>query len=171
MNKISKYLITVVIMISTTAVVIAEDYKIGVVNPLYILELSPQGKSMSALLQKEFEPKLRELEVLQKKMLADNERRKKDAAIMSETELRKLDRDIVLQQRDIKRKEEQYNDDLNFRKNEEISKVQKDIIEAIQAVAQQNSYDIVLGQGVYHASAKVNMTQQVLDYLSTKAGD
>ena len=87
---------------------------------------------------------------------------------MSETERTKLERDIISQRRELKRKSDQFREDLNFRQNEEISKIQKDIIDAVRIVAQQNNYDIVLYDGVIHASARVNITQQVIDQLRAK---
>ena len=144
----------------------AQSYKIGVVNALQLLEQSPQAQAMRAQLQREFEPMDRELVVAQKKLKDTEDQLAKDAAIMSESERQRLERDIITQRRELKRKQDQFREDLTFRQNEEISKIQKDIIEAIRIVAQQNNYDIVLSEGVIHASGKVNMTQQVVDYLN-----
>ena len=88
---------------------------------------------------------------------------------MSEAERSKLERDIVTQRRALKRKSDQFNDDYTFRRNEEVSKIQKELIKAVQAVANANKYDIVLSDGVIYASPKVNITQTVIDYLNTNA--
>lgn len=170
MNKINKYLITSVILLGATASVFAEDYKIGVVNPVSLLENSPQAKAMNAQLQKEFDPVQRELVVMQKKLKESEDQLAKDAAIMTEDNKQKLERDIITQRRELKRKSDQATEDLRFRQNEELTKIQKEIIEAIRAVAQRNGYDIVLSEGVVHASSKVNMTQLVIDYLNANAG-
>jgi outer membrane protein len=146
----------------------AEDYKIGVVNQLQLMEQSPQATAMRAQLQKEFEPIDRELVVMQKKLKEAEDRLTKDSAIMSEAERQKLERDIIAQRRELKRKSDQFQEDLTFRRNEEISKMQKDILTAVQAVAQQGNYDIVLYDGVIHASPKVNITQQVIDHLKAR---
>lgn len=165
MNKLSKYLIILTVALGATTSVVADDYKIGVVNSLQLMEQSPQAAAMKALLQKEFEPTNRELIVMQKKLKDDEDRLTKDSAIMSESERSKLERDIIGQRRELKRKQDQFRDDVNFRQNEEVTKIQKVIIQAVQAVAKDNNYDIVLSDGVIFASNKVNITQKVLDYL------
>jgi len=168
LKTIRKFMIVTVMSLGLVASVAAEDYKIGVVNQLQLMEQSPQAAAMRAQLQKEFEPVDRELVVMQKKLKDAEDRMTKDSAIMSETERTKLERDIISQRRELKRKSDQFREDLNFRQNEEISKIQKDIIEAVRVVAQQNNYDIVLYDGVIHASARVNITQQVIDQLQAK---
>ena len=168
MKTFSKILILGLISFGVTMMAVADDYKIGVVNQLQLMEQSPQAATMRAQLQKEFEPVDRELVVMQKKLKDAEDRMTKDSAIMSEAERTKLERDIIAQRRELKRKSDQFREDLNFRQNEEISKIQKDIIEAVRIVAQQNNYDIVLYDGVIHASARVNITQQVIDQLKLK---
>lgn len=165
MNTFSKILIVTLMSSGLAATSVAEDYKIGVVNQLQLMEQSPQAAAMRAQLQKEFEPVDRELVVMQKKLKEAEDRMSKDGAIMSDAEKQKLDRDIVSQRRELKRKSDQFQEDLQFRRNEEISKIQKDIIEAVRVVAQQGNFDIVLYDGVIHASARVNITQQVIDQL------
>ena len=169
MSKLTKYLIIIMITLGAATTVVAEDYKIGVVNTLQIMEQSPQAAAMKAKLQKEFSPVDRQLVAMQKKLKDSEDRLTKDSAIMSESERSKLERDIINQRRELKRKQDQFKDDLNFRQNEEVTQVQKEILKAVQAVAKANNYDIVLSNGVVHASAKVNITQKVLDYLNANA--
>ena len=45
-------------------------------------------------------------------------------------------------------------------------KIQKQIIESIQQVAEDNKYDLVLSEGVLYASPKVDMTGLVIEYLT-----
>jgi len=157
------------ITLGAATTVVADDYKIGVVNSLQLMEQSPQAAAMKAQLQKEFEPVDRELVVMQKKLKESEDRLTKDSAIMSESERSKLERDIIGQRRELKRKQDQFRDDLNFRQNEEVSKIQKEIIKAVQTVARENNYDIVLSDGVIFASSKVNITDKVINYLKANS--
>jgi outer membrane protein len=145
--------------------VFAEDYKIGAVNTIRLLEQSPQAENMRAQIEKEFAPKDRELVAAQKKLKDMEDRLAKDAAIMSETERRNLERDIINDRRELKRSQDEFREDLTFRRNEEMAKIQKEIIEAIQSVAKQNGFDIVLTEGVIYASPKVDITAMVVDAL------
>ncbi len=63
------------------------------------------------------------------------EKLNKDGAIMSEQERTKLERDIINAKRDLKRSHDEFREDLNFRRNEEMTKIQKKIAEVIQKFA------------------------------------
>lgn len=148
----------------------AEDYKIGAVNAIRILEQSPQAEKMRSKIETEFAPRDKQLVTAQKKLKEMEDRLAKDSAIMNEAERKKLERDIINERRDLKRSQDEFREDLTFRRNEEIAKIQKEIVEAIQVVAKQNNFDIVLSDGVIYASQKVDMTSLVIDYLNKKNG-
>jgi outer membrane protein len=149
---------------------LAEDYKIGAVNSVRLWDQAPQAENMKTQLEKEFAPRDRELVGAQKKLKEMEDRLAKDAAIMSENERRNLERDIIEARRDLKRAQDEFREDLTFRRNEEMAKIQKEVVEAIQVVAKQNNFDVVLFEGVIYASAKVDMTQLVIDYLKKQSG-
>ncbi len=48
---------------------------------------------------------------------------------------------------------------------EEFAKIQKRIVEAIQQVAKDNNYDVVLSKGIIYASSKVDISGLVIEYL------
>lgn len=169
MKKISTLLFVIgicVAMLSGSA--FAADYKIGAVNAVRILEQSPQAEIMRKEIEKEFSPRDQELVAMQKKLKDNEDRLSKDSAIMSDTERKKLERDIINQRRELKRSQDEFREDLTFRRNEEIAKIQKEIVEAIQVVAKENNFDLVLSDGVIFASPKVDITQLVIDHLSKK---
>jgi len=148
----------------------AEDYKIGAVNSVRLWDQAPQSENMKTQLEKEFAPRDRELVGEQKKLKEMEDRLAKDAAIMSENERRNLEREIIESRRDLKRAQDEFREDLTFRRNEEMAKIQKEVIEAIQIVAKQNNFDVVLFEGVIYASSKVDMTQLVIDHLKKSGG-
>jgi len=139
--------------------------KIGAVQVLKVLEQSPQYQAAGKRIDKEFEPRGKVLIAEQKKIKDLEDKLNKDSAIMSESEISKLEREIVAKRRDYKRDQDEYREDLNFRRNEELAKIQKAIFEAIQKVAKDNNYDVVLSEGVIYASSKADMTQLVIDSL------
>ena len=145
--------------------VIADDYRIGAVNAIRILEQSPQAEKMRNLLEQEFAPRDRELVATQKSLKEMEDRLTKDAPIMSEAERSKLERDIINARRELKRNQDEFREDLTFRRNEEIAKIQKDIVNAINTIARENGFDMVLNEGVIYASPKVDISQLVIDQL------
>lgn len=166
-------IVAIAIFLATSpfASVSADDYKIGVVNAIRILEQSPQAEKMRKQIEKEFAPRDRELVASQKKLKELEDRLTKDAAIMSESERKKLERDIINQRRDLKRSQDEFREDLTFRRNEEIAKIQKEIVTAINAVAKTSGFDIILSEGVLFASSKVDISQQIIDHLNKKSAN
>ena len=145
-----------------------ETYKLGAVNAIRVLEQSPQADVARKMIEKEFAPRDKELVADQKKIKELEDRFNKDRAIMSEQERSKLERDIISMKRDLKRNQNEFREDLNFRRNEEFAKIQKRIVEAIQQVAKDNNYDVVLSEGVIYASSKVDISGMVIEYLKKK---
>ena len=144
---------------------LAADYKIGVVNAVKVLEAAPQADTARKKLEKEFATRDRELVAAQKALKGLEDRMVKDGAIMSETERSRLERDIVNKRRELKRDSDEFREDVNFRRNEEFGKIQRDIVEAIRVVAKAQKYDFVLGEGVIYSSATVDITQAIVEHL------
>ena len=149
-----------------SSAVFAADYKIGVVNALKVLEAAPQAEQAKAKLEKEFAGKDRELVAAQKSLRTLEERMTKDGAIMSDAERTSLERDILNKRRDLKRSQDEFREDVNFRRNEEFAKIQKQIVEAIKAEATEKKYDLILGEGVIFAGPKVDITEDVIKRLT-----
>ena len=166
MKNLFKLLITTFLALSFSSQVYAEEaLKIGAVQVLKVLEQSPQYQAAGQALDKEFEPRSKKLIAEQKKIKSLEDKLSKDRAIMSEGEISKMERDILNKRRDLKRSQDEFREDINFRRNEELAKIQKTIFEAVQKVSKDNSYDIVLSEGVVYASPKADMTQLVIDAL------
>lgn len=158
----------ILIIFSTTLwfdSVYAADYKIGAVNTIQILEQAPQSIAADKTIKEEFSSRDRELLAAQKKIKSMEERLAKDSAIMSEEELKNIERDIVSSRRDLKRDRDEFREDVNFRFNEVRSEIQKEVFNAIVKVAKAEEYDVVFFDGVAYASPKVDMSELVIKYL------
>ncbi len=159
-------LLTILVPIGSS---FAADYKIGVVNAAKILEAAPQAEAARKKLEKEFATRDRNLVALQKDLKGLEDRFSKDGAIMSEAERARLERDIVGKRRELKRDTTEFQEDVNFRRNEEMGKIQIKIKEAIDALAAEQSFDMVLGQGVVFFSGKVDITDAIIERLQKTA--
>jgi outer membrane protein len=147
----------------------AADYKIGVVDAAKILEAAPQAETARKKLEKEFATRDRNLVALQKDLKGLEDRFTKDGAIMSEAERARLEREIVNKRRELKRDTTEFQEDVNFRRNEEMGKIQIKIKEAIDALAKEQSFDMVFGTGVVFFSGKVDITDAVIERLKKGA--
>jgi len=125
------------------------EIKVGVVNFQKLMEEAPQVKSAMQALQNEFGPRQRELVSMQNDLKARDERLAKEAAVMAEADRVKAEKALRDQQREFSRKGGEFQDDLSTRKNEELGKVQRYLLQEIQAYSSAQGFDLVLGEGVF----------------------
>lgn len=164
-QTLSKLLVAVSIALLLPATAMAENYKIGVVNAIKVLEAAPQAEQAKKRLEKEFSSRDKKLVAAQKAVKQKEEKLAKDGAIMSESELKKLQKATLSARRELKRDQDEFRDDLNFRRNEEFGKIQRQIVQAIQKIAKDDKYDLIVGEGVIYASSKVDITKKVVEQL------
>lgn len=143
----------------------AADTRIGIVNTAKLLKEAPQAEEARKKLESEFAPRDIKIVDLQKSIKLLEDKLSKDAAIMSEAARKKQEREIVSQKRDVKRIREEFTEDFNFRRNEEIGKLQKLVSETILYLAKEQQYDIILNESVIYASTQVDITANVLEQL------
>ncbi|HTP40393.1 MAG TPA: OmpH family outer membrane protein [Steroidobacteraceae bacterium] len=168
MNGFSKLAVAMgVAGLALTAPALA-DMKIGVVNSARLIQESPQGKSVQALLQTEFAARQKELQGLQIALKAKEDKLKKDGDTMSADERSRLEKDLKDGSRDYSQKLQNYQDDANTRQNEELSKVQSVLVEEVQNYAREQKFDLILTEAVY-ANPSLDVTSGVLAALQARA--
>lgn len=145
--------------------VLAKEVKIGFVNVAQVLQEAPQAEAARKRLEQEFAPRDKRLVNQQKELEQLQEKLNRDAAVMSDAERGKLEREILSKQRDLKRAQDEFREDFNIRRNEELGKLQREIFEAIKALAKDEGYDLLLTDGVVHASDQVDVTEKVKQRL------
>jgi len=143
----------------------AAELKIGFVNAAKVLEEAPQADDARANLEKEFAPRDKALVATQKRVRKLEEKLTRDGAIMSESERRKLERDIISQKRDLKRSQEEFREDLNIRRNEAFDKLRRRVFEVITDISKKEKYDLVVSDGVVFANDRIDMTAKVVARL------
>ncbi len=92
----------------------------------------------------------------------------KDGLTMSESDRRNKERDLSNLNLEFQRKQRELREDVNLRKNEELSSLQDRINKAVTSVAETEGYDLVVYSGVAYASKKVDITDKVLKSLGKK---
>jgi outer membrane protein len=141
------------------------ETRIGVVNTIKLMSEAPLAKSAQKEIEKDFGPREKKLVAFKKKIRSLEEKLTRDGAIMSEDEGKKLERQIISKRREFKRLNDEFQEDLNIRKNEILSKLQTQINDALRALAKEKKFDIILGHDVLFASPNVDITDQVLEKL------
>ena len=159
-------LFLLVLFVSATSVAYAES-RIGYVNFGKLMEKSQQGQAVRKALESEFSSRDKQLGASRDAILKLEEKLKSDGSIMSESNRVQLERNILSKKRDHNRLRDEYREDINIRRNEEISALQKKVYEVIKKFSQEKDYDLVLTQAVLYASPKVDITEQILQRLNS----
>jgi outer membrane protein len=144
------------------------EIKVGYVDFQKLMTEAPQVKNAMQALQNEFGPRQRELVAMQNDLKARDEKLAKEGAIMAEADRAKAEKSLRDQQREFSRKGGEFQDDLSTRKNEEIGKVQRYLLDEIRTYSSAQGFDLVLGEGVFYSKPQLDITAQVLEVLKTK---
>src|SRR5690606_28065091 len=144
--------------------------KIGVVNVARLIEQSPQSESVTKKLQDEFGPRQRDITAMQQRLRTQQETFQRDAPVMGEQERLNLERQIRDAQRELQRTENEYLEDLNLRRNEELGNLQREVLMKAQEYARAQRFDLLIADpNVIFASTAVDVTEAVLGVLQPGA--
>lgn len=162
-NRISLFLLLMMIAGASQAA----DLKIGFVNVAKVLEKAPQAAKAKTRLETEFSPRDKALVSQQKEIKSLEDKLGRDSAVMGEEERRKLEKDVLDKKRDAARAQQEFSEDFNMRRNEELGNLQKRIVEAVRALAKEESFDLLLTDGVIYANDQIDVTSRVQQKLET----
>ncbi|HET8552015.1 MAG TPA: OmpH family outer membrane protein [Gammaproteobacteria bacterium] len=143
----------------------AADLKVGVVDLQKILQDAPQVKQVKAQLKKEFAPQQRELLAMQQDLQAVEQKLTKKGATMSDSEREAANVKASTLQHEIQQRRNDFLDDLNLRRNQELSKLQRLVLQEVNSYADENHFDLVIGDGVFYASKRINITDEIIKRL------
>jgi len=164
--KMKKCMALILFLIFNVSIVSAE-VKIGFVEIQKILKGAPQTVAANKKLEKEFTKRTAKLKKKVKEINAKEKEFKKNSMTMSETERAKKQRVIQALKIEAQRTEREVREDIDLRRREEIAKVQKQVNIAVERVAKEQNYDLVLYQGVAYAGKKVDITDIVIKALGS----
>jgi outer membrane protein len=146
----------------------AADVKIGFVSIAKILNSAPQAESASKRLEQEFAPRKKGLDEAQKSLRKLEEKLAKDREVMSESQRRNVENDFRNQARELKRSSDEFREDFNLRRNEELGKFQKQVLDVINSVAKEEGFDLVVNDSAtLYFSPQVDATDKVLKRLTS----
>ena len=145
------------------------ETKVGVVNVTRLLQESPQAQAASQALETEFAGRRRELEAQQKDLKAKEDKLQKDGAVMAANERASAEKSLRDGQREVARKQNEFMEDLNVRRNEALGQLQRSVLQEVQGYAKTAGLDVVIADALY-ASPAVDITAQVLAALQARKG-
>ena len=146
--------------------VYAQDVsKIGFVNTDRIFKEATPAKAASAKIEQEFSKRGKELEDVAARLKSMSDKLDKDAAVLSESDRVKRQRDLGDLDKDFQRKQREFREDLNQRRNEELAAVLERSNKVIRQIAESEKFDIVFQDAVY-VSPRIDITDKVIKALN-----
>lgn len=147
----------------------AADLKIGVVDYGKLMEASPQAKTVVEAIRTEFTPRQRDLQNEQQSLKAKEDKLQKDGATMTEDQRTRTEKELRDSYRDLSRKQQEVQDDFNARRNEEMSRLQRTLIEEVRVYAKAQNFDLVIADGVIYSTPTLDITPAILSALQSHA--
>ena len=157
-------LLVIALTVAASAGAQVEGLRIGVVSVNRLLEQAPQFRAAMQALQEEFAPRQRDLVAIQMTLQEKQETYQRDGAVMGEAERLNLEREIREAERDFAREQGNLNEDANIRQNEELTKLQRSLLQEVQNFARSAGYDLVVADALYFSTG-IDITDDVLQAL------
>jgi outer membrane protein len=143
----------------------AQESKVGYVNTQRITAESAPAKSAQTKLEQEFSKRQKELADTQSSLKTFSEKFERDAPTLTETQRVTKQKEFAEMNRDFQRKQREFQEDLNGRRNEELQQVLDKATKAVKLVAETEKYDVVLQEAAYF-NPKNDITDKVLKILN-----
>ncbi|MFY7859755.1 MAG: OmpH family outer membrane protein [Limnohabitans sp.] len=147
----------------------AQEFKIGIVNTDRILRDSNVAKAAQAKLESEFIKREKDLNEAIANFKSAAEKFERDAPTLSESSRAAKQKQLVDQDRELKRRQREFQEDLGARKNEENQMLFERAGRAVKQVAESEKYDLVLQDAAYF-NPKHDITEKVIRALNASVG-
>lgn len=139
--------------------------KIGYVSLERIIRESNGAKLAQERIQQEFSRRDKELQEMAARLKQASEKLERDAPVVGDTERLRRQRELADLDREFQRKQREFREDINQRRNEELATVIERANRVIRQIAEQEKYDVILQEAV-HVSPRIDMTEKVLRALN-----
>ncbi len=145
---------------------LAGDMRIGYVDTERILRESAPAVRAEQKIEKEFSAREQVLKKLTGDIRDLQDFLEKKGANLPAAERRTKERELSNLSAELQREQREFREDLNLRKNEEMSVLLEQANKTIQAIAERENYDLILQEAVYR-NPKIDITDKVLKALAS----
>jgi len=153
------------VLICAAANAYSASIKIAYVNAVKVIEDAPQAKRALAKLEAEFRPRDEKIVETTNKIKELEDRLNKEAIAINASERRGIEKKLLILKRNLKRESQEFREDYNLRRNEELASLQKLVYRVIVDIAKKENYDLVVHEATLYASKKIDITNMVLKKL------
>jgi outer membrane protein len=142
--------------------------KFGFVHTERILRDSVPAVRAQKKIEAEFQKRDRELAGIADQLKRMQAELDKDAMTMGETQRRAKEREFGELNREFQRKQREFREDLNQRRNEELAQVVEQANRIIRMIAEQEKFDIIFQEMPAYVSPRIDITDKVIKALEGK---
>jgi outer membrane protein len=143
----------------------AQESKVGYINTQRITTESAPAKAAQAKLEQEFSKRQKELADQQQALKTLTEKFDRDGPTLNDSQKAARQKEFAETSRDFQRKQREFQEDLNGRRNEELQQVLDKANKAVKQVADAEKYDLIFQEVVYN-NGKHDITEKVLKILN-----
>jgi outer membrane protein len=158
---------TAAIQAQNTAPGSAASGKVGVVDVRQAIVATAEGKQASAELQSQFAARQSELEGLNKQISDIRQRLSAGGDKLSQDEAARLQRQGELLTRQLQRKQDEYQEDVNAAQADVVDRIGRKMIDVLDRYARENGFVIVFDSSaqnspVLYKSTQIDVTQDII---------
>jgi outer membrane protein len=145
----------------------AASGKIGVINVRQAIVGTAEGKQAAAELQSQFAPRQSELESMNKQINDLRQRLEASNGKLSQEEQTRLQREGELKARQLQRKQDEYQEDLNAAQADVFDRIGRKMVDVLDRYARENGYVAVLDSSaqntpILFASTNIDVTPEIV---------
>ncbi|MEN7531061.1 MULTISPECIES: OmpH family outer membrane protein [unclassified Cupriavidus] len=156
------------VALCAAAPAMAQETRIAAVNSERILRDSQPAKVAQVKLEQEFSKRDRELQDMAQKIKGMADKLDKDTAVLADADRQRRQREVADLDREFQRKQREFREDLNQRRNEELAQVLERANRVIRSLAEQRKYDLIVQEAVY-VNPRIDITDDVMKALNAGA--
>jgi len=139
--------------------------KFGFVHTERILRDSVPAVAAQKKIEAEFQKRDRELAGIAGELKRMQEDLDKNAVTMAEAQRRAKEREFGEMNREFQRKQREFREDLNQRRNQELASVVEAANRVIRQIAEQEKFDIIFQEMPAYVSPRIDITDKVIKAL------
>jgi outer membrane protein len=140
--------------------------KLGFVNTERILRDAQPAQRAQKKIEAEFQKRDQELAKIAEQLKRMQDDLDRNSVTMGEAQRRNREREFADLNRDFQRKQREFREDLNQRRNEELAQVVELANRVIRQIAEQEKFDIIFQDAVF-ASPRIDITDKVIKALDS----
>jgi outer membrane protein len=145
----------------------ASAAKVGVINIRQAIASTAEGKQAGAELQSQFAARQSELEAMNKQISDVRQRLDASQGKLSQEEQARLTRQGELLTRQMQRKQDEYQEDVNAAQGEVFDRIGRKMVDVLDRYARENTFTVVLDSSsqntpILFASTNIDITQDIV---------